>query len=82
MPTSAILAPPPQTGGVRQSIEPDDIYDDAALVLTFGLTFAALARARRVEGLRHVRRCGRFLYRGQWLIEWLERSAEPRAVSA
>ncbi len=53
-------------------IDPDAIYDDGALVLTLGLTHAAIARARRNNRLRYTRNGRRILYRGQWIIDWLE----------
>ncbi len=58
-------------------IDPDAIYDDGALVLTLGLTHAAIARARRRGGLRHIRNGRRILYRGSWIIDWLESDAQP-----
>ena len=56
-------------------IDPDAIYDDGALVLTLGLTYAAIARARRNKRLRYTRNGRRILYRGQWIIDWLESDA-------
>ena len=56
-------------------IDPDAIYDDGALVLTLGLTHAAIARARRNGRLRYTRNGRRILYRGQWIIDWLESDA-------
>ena len=58
-------------------IAPDGIYDDGVLVLTLGLTHAAIARARRDKRLRYTRNGRRVLYRGQWIIDWLESDA-PR----
>jgi hypothetical protein len=56
-------------------IDPQALYDDGTLRLTLGLTDAALARARRSGALRYSR-CGlRTLYRGQWLLDWLDRTA-------
>lgn len=54
------------------AIDPDAIYDDGTLVLALGLTFATLGRARRAGELRYTRKGKRVLYRGQWLIDWLE----------
>jgi hypothetical protein len=59
------------------TIEPNAVYDDTALVIGLGLTTEALSRARRAEGLRYVRKGRRFLYRGAWIIEWLERCSTP-----
>ncbi len=60
------------------TIEPNAIYDDGALVLGLSLTHAALARARRAGELRFARKGKRVLYRGQWIIDWLERSEDAR----
>lgn len=56
-------------------IDPDGIYDDGVLVLILGLTHAALQKARRDGQLRHTRRGRRILYRGQWVIDWLDSTA-------
>ncbi len=53
-------------------IDPDGVYDDAALVLGLGVTYSTLARARRAGQLRSTRKGKRTLYRGQWVIDWLE----------
>ncbi len=58
-------------------IDPDAIYDDGALVLALGLTHAALTTARRRGRLRHTRSGRRILYRGQWILDWLESHARP-----
>ena len=63
------------------TIDADAIYDDGVLVLGLGVSFDALARSRRTEQLRHVRKGRRILYRGEWLIEWLERTATPAAAN-
>lgn len=57
-------------------IDPDGIYDDAALVLGLGVAHGTLRRARRAEHLRSTRKGHRVLYRGQWIIDWLEQGAE------
>ena len=53
-------------------IEPDGIYDDGALVLALGITHATLTRARRRGNLRFSRKGKQVLYRGQWIIDWIE----------
>ena len=60
-------------------IEPDAVYDDGALVLTLGLTHAAISRARRRGDLRYAREGRRVLYRGQWIIDWLESRGQRMA---
>ena len=62
-------------------IEPDAIYDDGALVLTLGLTHAAIARARRNGRLRYTRNGRRILYRGQWILDWLESDDRREGVN-
>ena len=54
------------------AIQPDALYrhDDARLLLR--LSGPAMARARRDGQLRFTRQGTRILYRGTWLIEWLE----------
>jgi hypothetical protein len=60
-------------------IEPDGIYDDGVLVLSLGLTHAALQRARRSGQLRHKRSGRRIHYRGQWVLDWLQAIAITNA---
>lgn len=59
-------------------IDPDLFYDDGYLVLTVGVTHAALTRARRRGELRFTRRGAKSLYLGRWVLDWLE--GEPRAA--
>jgi hypothetical protein len=66
------------TDGV--ALNPDAIYDDGALYVSFGLSAAALARARREGKLRYSRQGKRILYLGRWLIAWLEADGERRGV--
>jgi hypothetical protein len=61
------------------TIEPDALYDDGALRQAIGLTAATLAAGRRTGTLRHVRRGKRTLYKGAWILEWLESAATPAA---
>jgi hypothetical protein len=58
------------------SIEPEALYDDGALRQALGLTPACLAAARRAGSLRHARQGKRMLYKGAWVLAWLEASAE------
>ena len=59
-------------------VDPDAIYDDAALALGLGVTQSTLARARRTGELRSTRKGRRVLYRGEWIIAWLEGNATQR----
>ena len=54
------------------TIDPAGIYDDGALVLSLGLTHAALADARRQGDLRFRRVGRRVIYTGRALLDWLE----------
>jgi hypothetical protein len=40
-----------------------------------GLSPATLAAARRAGALRHTRRGHRILYKGSWILAWLESEA-------
>jgi hypothetical protein len=62
------------------TIEPDALYDDNALRQALGLTPATLAAGRRARTLRHVRRGKRILYRGSWILAWLDAESSPTAV--
>ena len=64
-------------------IQPDALYDDGALHQAIGLTAATLAAARRAGSLRYTRQGKRTLYKGTWILAWLEAAAtsprgEPR----
>ena len=56
-------------------IKPEALYDDTALGQALGLTPAALAAARREGSLRYTRKGKRTLYKGEWILDWLE--SEP-----
>ncbi len=56
---------------VATKIDPDGVYDDLGVYDALEIRTSALARARRDGGLRYVRRGGRFLYLGSWLLSWL-----------
>ena len=57
-------------------IEPAAFYDDGALYQALGLTPTTLADARRAKSLRFSRKGKRVLYKGEWILSWLEASAE------
>ena len=57
-------------------IDPEGIYTDGQIRLMLDLTEATMARARREGGLRYTRQNKRVLYRGQWITDWLESSAD------
>ncbi len=56
-------------------IQPDAIYSDGEVRLALGVTSSALVRARREGRLCFTRQGNSILYRGQWLLDWLERDA-------
>lgn len=57
-------------------IQRNGIYTDGPLVLGLGLTHAALARARRTGELRFTKVGKQTLYRGEWVLAWLERKCK------
>ena len=60
-------------------IEPEALYDDGALRQALGLTPSTLAAARRSGELRYTRQGKRTLYKGAWVLAWLEADANtPR----
>jgi hypothetical protein len=63
------------------TINPDTVYDDGALYVEFGLSAAALARARRSGRLCFTRQGNRVLYLGEWVLQWLRSSGESQGVS-
>lgn len=52
-------------------IDPDGIYHDGDARLLLGLTSATMVSARRGGKLRFTRKGRSILYRGQWLLDWL-----------
>ena len=56
-------------------IEPEAIYDDGSLRQNLGLTTSTLAAGRRTGALRYTRQGKRTLYRGAWILDWLEATA-------
>ena len=63
------------------TIHPNAVYTDGEIRLALSLTSATLARARRERKLRFTRQGRQFLYRGQWLLDWLEsEAARPAAL--
>lgn len=64
------------------SIDPEAVYPEWDIRLALGLTSATLTRARRQRKLRFSRQGNVILYRGQWLIDWLEADAKARQEGA
>lgn len=67
---------------VPARIDPDGVYSDGDVRLLLGLSSSALARARREGSLRFSRQGNSLLYRGVWLLDWLERDADRRSQGA
>jgi hypothetical protein len=61
-------------------IEPEALYDDGSLRQTLGFTAASLAAARRAGTLLFTRQGKRTLYKGAWILAWLD--AAPAALMA
>lgn len=61
-------------------ISPDSFFDDGALVLLLGITHATLSQARKRKKLRFTRRGRKILYRGSWVLEWLESDRPAETV--
>lgn len=66
-------------GLVPARIDADGVYSDGDVRLLLGVTSATLERARRQGRLRYSRQGHSILYRGMWLLDWLERDADARA---
>ncbi len=67
------------TPTIPTPIDPDAIYHDGQVRLLLGLPGATLTRCRRLGTLRHSRQGHSILYRGQWLLDWLEADADGRS---
>ncbi len=61
------------------SIDPDTVYTDGAIVLALGVTHSALATARRSGELRYAKSGRKIVYRGRWLLNWLEQQSKATA---
>jgi hypothetical protein len=58
-------------------IEPEAVYDDGALRQALGLTATTLSAARRAGRLRYTRQGKRTLYKGSWVLAWLDSESAP-----
>lgn len=58
-------------------IEPEALYDDRSLQHALGLSPATLAAARRSGALRFTRQGKRTLFKGAWVLAWLESDSTP-----
>ena len=57
-------------------IEPEALYDDGALRQALGFTPTTLAAARRSGVLRFTHQGMRTLYKGAWILAWIESDAD------
>lgn len=53
-------------------IQPDAIYPQPAIREALAISPATFAAARRTGELPFIRKGKTFLYRGEWLLKWLE----------
>ena len=60
-------------------LDPHSIYLDGDVRLALDVSSATLRRARSDGHLRYTRQGHTVIYRGQWLIDWLESSATTTA---
>ena len=63
------------------TIAPEALYDDSALGQVLGLSAASLAAARRSGSLRHTRKGMRTLYKGKWVLAWLETESPDPTIT-
>lgn len=52
-------------------IQPSAYYDGKSVCELLNVKRSSLDKERQRGDLRAVRRAGQFLYRGQWLLDWL-----------
>jgi hypothetical protein len=58
-------------------IIPDALYDDSLFCLQLGLSIDSVVKGRRSGLLRFARVGKRTLYRGDWVMAWIEAVARP-----
>jgi hypothetical protein len=63
-------------------IDPAAIYDDDSLYAALGISFQALAVARRERALRFARKGRRILYLGEWVTAWLSNAMPAKEVAS
>lgn len=61
--------------------DPESYYSEESLRI-MGWDGEALRRARKSEGLRFKKVGRSVVYKGEWLMEWLDRAAETEASTA
>ena len=62
------------------TIQTDAFYDDWVLSEALGLPLGTIVTARRTGALRFTQKGKRTLYKGSWVVDWLDSSAIQLAV--
>jgi hypothetical protein len=63
------------------TIHPTGIYSTDDLSAMLDVSGDALAEARRTGALRAVRKGRRWIYLGEWVLDWLRRTEGPPDVA-
>jgi hypothetical protein len=58
-------------------IDPEATFDDGSLSQCLGLSSSALGRARREGLLRYCTVGNRCLYKGRWILAWMDAVSQP-----
>ncbi len=61
-------------------IDPDGVYHDGDARLILRMTEATMQRTGERAALRYTRQGHRILYRGQWLLDWLDATAQQGGI--
>jgi hypothetical protein len=64
------------------TIQPDAYYDDWMLSEALGLPLGTIATARRTGALLHTQKGKRTLYRGSWVLSWLDSPATRKNATS
>lgn len=60
---------------IAEKIDPDNIYSADGLRKVLRLSKSSLANEIRRERLRASRRCGRYWFKGEWVLDWISRGS-------
>jgi hypothetical protein len=72
--------PTPEAPPLPPAIEPTAVYDLAQARAVLNLAASTLEREVALRRIRYARRGGRLLFKGQWLLQWVEDAAEGPGV--
>jgi hypothetical protein len=64
------------------TIQPEAFYDDWTLSEALGLPLGTIAAARRTGALRYTQKGKRTLYRGSWVLTWLDPPATRKNATS